>query len=53
MKINCDRKGHQMTHYAKNVEKFFEKFSFSPTEILKSVITTVKGIELTVPERRK
>lgn len=42
-----------MTHYAKNVEKFFKKFAFSLTEILKSVITTVKGIELTVPERRK
>lgn len=42
-----------MTHYAKDVEKFFKIFSFSPTEILKSVITTVKGIELTIPERGK
>ncbi len=41
------------TKNADNVERFLRNLLRFIAYFLKSVITTVKGIELTVPERRK
>ena len=41
-----------VTFFTGIVERFLKKYPFPSTENRKSVITTVKGIGLTVPERR-